>query len=502
MTKQDQVKEEERFVQLISLADRDVPEVDTQRLSHLREKMLAVFADGTRSDAHVKITGAKLLVRLGQWLIPAAVALIVVTGIALWPFGSSTSSSHVIAKVPDNILQSRTLHWRRTLVDAYGSAHNRKFEHLTSEVWVDLETGRYRHRIIGTALRDDGELTNDNETIFDGEFILGIYNSDRQAIYWRVSSVRRQIELRMQTNQFLQQTGMSDPERLKTFTKARQEVIEGQRYDVWVGTIPVPSYGSGDRTVNAWLYPETGELHRLEIHAANQGPTSMGFQRCTYELIDRNLAMSDELFSTDFKPPVGFVMKNTKTTAELDRFSNGFGNSRGGILFRVNVLFTLQDGCMIVGWSNELADKTVDQGAIFEGLEIGGPLPDLPVVITGVKTIGAADIEVSFLGRHLASTHINGQHYAWSLFVPERPVPPAEQFFGYTFQYGTVSNDPRNNWGSREVDSRSLAIDTDDDFNLFVRGTMAEYSDNGSVLSHITPEHTRRLAEQIRQLTR
>ena len=39
------------------------------------------------------------------------------------------------------------------------------------------------------------------------------------------------------------------------------------------------------------------------------------------------------------------------------------------------------------------------------------------------------------LSGHPATTYIDGQYFVWSLFVPERALPPPEQFFGYTFQY-------------------------------------------------------------------
>ena len=102
---------------------------------------------------------------------------------------------YAFADVAEQLRQAKTLHWRWTRVEAYGSAQDRKFEHLTTERWDDLEGRRYRERSVGTARRDDGELANDVEMIYDGEFTLGIYYSDRHVIYWRKSPLQRRPRL-------------------------------------------------------------------------------------------------------------------------------------------------------------------------------------------------------------------------------------------------------------------------------------------------------------------
>lgn len=233
---------------------------------------------------------------------------------------------------------------------------------------------------------------------------------------------------------------------------------------------------------------------RLERQASNQGPDSMSFQSSTYELIERDVEIPEEFFSTDYDPPIGYVMKNTKSTAEWSRFgSGGFGDGR----FRVNVLFTLPNGSLIVGWKNTQRGNENDQAALFEGLTVGGPLPKLPWSITGITSLGIVDKEVQYWGRHLTTTQIDGQYYAWSLFVPERAVPPPEQFFGYMFSYGKGTPPDEK---LRSTDTRgSFAIKSDDEFNHFVRGAMAEYSDDATAPAHVTAEGVRQLEENIRR---
>lgn len=122
------------------------------------------------------------------------------------------------------------------MVDAYGSAGDRQFEEITTEVWIDLESGQYHRRYIGTARGDDGKIVNNDESVFDGEFVLSIYHSDRYALYWHQSPLMREREGRRLKDQFFNQTGLSSPKFLNTFEKAREEVIGGELCDVWPGS--------------------------------------------------------------------------------------------------------------------------------------------------------------------------------------------------------------------------------------------------------------------------
>lgn len=87
MTKEDQTNEEQRFVRLINLADRDAPGVDAERLSRSRNESLAAFVGAGNGVPRKTTSNAKRRASMRRRMLAAAVGLLVVAGIALWPSG-------------------------------------------------------------------------------------------------------------------------------------------------------------------------------------------------------------------------------------------------------------------------------------------------------------------------------------------------------------------------------------------------------------------------------
>ncbi len=56
--------------------------------------------------------------------------------------------------------------------------------------------------------------------------------------------------------------------------------------------------------------------------------------------------------------------------------------------------------------------------SLFKSLTCGGPLPKLPIEITGLKQKHADGGETVCVGRHLAYTRKGDTFVEWALFVP------------------------------------------------------------------------------------
>jgi hypothetical protein len=104
--------------------------------------------------------------------------------------------------------------------------------------------------------------------------------------------------------------------------------------------------------------------------------------------------------------------------------------------------------------------------------------------------------DIEFAGRHLAVTKAkDGETLEWTLFVPLRPPPPRERFFGYTFEFGA----PEGGAGPRQnADYHGdIEIESAEDFDTFVRGAMAECSAGGAAPQHVRLDQVTALAEKV-----
>jgi hypothetical protein len=190
--------------------------------------------------------------------------------------------------------------------------------------------------------------------------------------------------------------------------------------------------------------------------------------------------------------PQGYAVDKPEDAAP-EEFDRGF--STGG-KYRVKLAFTLPGGSVIVCWNNFRSQQIPP--AAFDGLEPGGPLPRLGTMITALRTNGAPGGDIEFAGRHLAVTNATaGETLEWTLFVPLRPPPPRERFFGYTFEFGA----PEDGAGPRQTADYhgDIEIDSAEDFDTFVRGAMAESSAGGVAPEHVRLEPVKALAEKVQK---
>jgi hypothetical protein len=437
------------------------------------------FADLARirdrsAEAFTAAGARRRRLHVGRWVLAAAAVIAIVAGV--WMFDASRSrQSYAFADVPAKLRKARTLHWKEVYVDAYGSPQDRKFETITTEVWLDAENGFRRSKYLGTARRDDGKVTNHGETFENDENSTGIYHSDARVNHWRVNPLDRILKKRRSRDDLLSRMRLADPAKLATFFKSGRETIRGVACDVWDGNIPQPSVSS-ELLVKVWIDPETGTPLRVIKRAAG---ASTGFVSETIDVLETDVPLAAEFFRCPSPPPQDYMINAPPESAPIAPFSTG-GFGHGGV-FQLEQAFSLPDGSLLLCWNNFTGAEHQPPPETFTNLHFGGELPVMPVTIRSLRTNGVAKPEIEFTGRHVAVTRVSkdGEVFIWSLFTPRRPPPPREKFFGYTLTYGAHPEGRRASQGMRDEQSGfsgGMAIESAADFDTFVRGVMSQMS--------------------------
>ena len=86
------------------------------------------------------------------------------------------------------------------------------------------------------------------------------------------------------------------------------------------------------------------------------------------------------------------------------------------------------------------------------------------------------------------TTSAEGETFEWALYVPARRPPPRHGLYGYTCEFELPTG---RRWQKLASD---LWLKSDEDFNTFVRGAIAQYAADGKVPDEITPERVKALA--------
>ena len=162
----------------------------------------------------------------------------------------------------------------------------------------------------------------------------------------------------------------------------------------------------------------------------------------------------------------------------------------------------LENGSIIMGWVTKEKGAEWPGKESFDGLKVGGELPKLPGEISGFrfneKVDDKSDEVIRWVGRHLAVTELNGEFYEWSLYVPTSEIPFYEGIRNYApfiKRHPGGWKDPANYRTKRTFGIFTIRSN---EFDTYIRGAMAELSDDGVVPEHVTYENVVKLTEEIR----
>jgi hypothetical protein len=387
--------------------------------------------------------------------------------------------------------------WRLDQRDSSGQPLKLPFEQ-----WYDFENGRYRRE--STSNRD-GEIVN-SLTVCDGEYVM------RESAYKPVGEPWHDVVNfeRVDPNAKSDGTMLDHYKQLRRvegFSKAGEEIINGQRYDIWQGEFDsgVADYVKRVR-FEVWLCPATGTVGRTRwwIRQKDQWVT-------TYErtLIVRDVPLPEGLFVTE--PTPGIEIGTSKEEATIpDRVpfieEDLYEDTKfryASLNYRVRMAFALNDGSLLACWQGVDGLESHDQSKYFADLQTGADLPKLPVEVFALSPVPNVR-DVIFAGFHLAHTEKETEQgrrwYEWSLYVPDREPPQPEAVMNYRIHYRlNVERTEAIEIRSRQTSTPDpQRIETQADFETKVLQAMAQRTDDGAIPEHVTYENVLWLAEQLR----
>ena len=371
---------------------------------------------------------------------------------------------------------------------------------LEFEYWYDFENGRYRRYKPGGIDKDTGEPRY-YTTVSDGQYVMGeSYHRPVKGDPWKsisftkLSPFKARLEAYKHSYEVLMRK-FGNIDQIKGSTKIAQEEIEGTVFDIWQNEFYL---ADGRRIkIRTWLAPDSGDIGRVLFWEKKRKDDLNWRLGLDFHTIELDAVPPAGIFNTE--PPAGSKLDNTKETAHTSAL--GIARQRAMIMIEDYELhrhigFTLSDGSVILCWSCPEKNRS-SQADLFENLTPGGRLPEFAAKIEGLTSI-PLELGVNYVGYHLTYTQKDGNFYEWSLYMPDSESPARSSLLGYDLSVKYEVD--KNRFGTRPGNlSDDLAIESSYDFNIWVRGAMAELSDDGKAPEDITYESVLQLAERIRK---
>ena len=454
-----------------AVLDRLVEQLPEARQRGLRERNTASRHWAPRLAVAAGIVAAALIG--AQWLGSGTPAYGLTDALGLWQ-------------------NTRTVHVQG---DRFLHTGDEKLQSFPFEWWLDRENGCYRYY---APMDWFGDYTTDPQyslDISDGRFILEAYYRENKGwgTFRRLSPYAQRLQART-LDPF--PSFMHHPDQVTGFHRVASEQLAGQMTDVWAGQITAALKTVPSTKWKIWLSPSTGRIMRLMewTNVAEQDNAVRWLLAMDADTIEYDVSPPADCFNTD--APEGYEIDNTKATATALDLGQYWGDEK----FYTCVGFTLDDGSVILGWHAN-HEPRVSQAGFFANLEPAGPLPQLPARVVALKPWPVED-DVTLQGRHLAWTEKNGKFYEWGLYVPDREVPDRLAFQNYRVISEFDRIEPRA-FGGRPISvENDLTIASEAEFDTWVRGAMAELSDDGTAPASMTYKSVMALAQQIRSSTK
>jgi hypothetical protein len=423
----------------------------------------------------------------------AAAVVIMISVIGFWQKGGVTSKVYGMSDVPDVVRKARTIHIRswfslREPADPRGEPD--------LDDWIDLEKGRYRKTIFFFGARGSGKASKKSplEDVFDGKYRMEVNHSNRTVRYRRLSNFQQKVVVRKESELSLERVLLKS-EDIKHFEKIGKEKIDGVNYDIWERRKP---YINRDPETKVrylfWVSPASGELRRTQNWL--KSPRTKGKWTLRYEVeIDLNADPPPGIFDT--VPPEEYRERNTKETAKTSPLRTLALRRDQEEAGAIAIIMALPNGAVVMAWHTEEVAPGSPQVASFKALTPGEELPRTPLEIKYCLWSDKNVPLVTYTGRHLACTEKDDTFYEWAIYVPNKEVGSrigVRQGRVFTRWYRENGEKGEDQVGGGIV--VTLTVE-EDEFDEWVRGAMAECSDEGIAPEHVTYESVLKLCEEI-----
>ena len=369
----------------------------------------------------------------------------------------------------------------------------KKISPVEIDNWIDLENGRSRYTGPGLSIDKNGVRITIAETIADGQYKICLNHTEGYVTFFKISDYQRMLNA-YHISKLMYGQIFGEIEQLQNFEKVGREQTDEAVYDIWQGEM-IHAVTEHANRLKFWLSPNSGTLGRVQMWSkANDDQWELDYDYCD---IDYNVEIPNRVFAMEI--PEGYALKNTKETAIREELGAGGGagytDNKCDLSVNTRISFTMHDGSVILGWCSVDDKSAMPQEELFEGLEFGGALPKLPVEIYGLKPAGVSS-DITHTGYHLTHTQKAGKFIEWSLYVPDGIPPASIKQLGYDVLYGfNLEDTPK--WIIGLTAEYGILIETNEDFETWVLGAIAELSDDGKAPQDITYESVLELSEQL-----
>jgi hypothetical protein len=460
--------------------------------------------------------------------LATAATVVLVAAVSLVVLDRSAAPAYALADVSAAFDQAHVIHvqgWQYfpRLPQSDGTPR----PPVAINTWIDQENGRLRQmqvavaqsmRMAMNAPPDVNTTVTVTETVCDGSYVMTINHTAKTATYTRISDYGRLWTTRRQAQMLWGQL-CSQPAQLENFVKVGRDDIDSSPCDVWQldaaggmgGLVSGGGGGAGGWSSSGtgqvqgsmdvegmiptlqsklWISTTTGRLSRAQVQS-RIGDGHWLLEQ-DYHTVDYDMKIPANTFSME--PPAGYTATNTRETAllqELPRATSRVGNLEYATL----TSFTLSNGSVVVGWQSLDRNTKETQEPLFANVFFGGPLPRLPVELYALKPAGAPD-RTAYTACHLGRTAKAGRITEWALYVPKTLVPANVKYLGYDLmtRFNTAAS---SNGGMGGRVPYGVPVQTAADFDKWVRGAMAELSDNAAAPADVTYQKVTDLARQI-----
>ena len=426
--------------------------------------------------------------------LAAAAVIILAVLICIHHFGGlidGTTKVYGITHVPKVVRQAETIHIKCWIsgskkIPFLGEEQNR----YHTEDWVDLKNGKYHTMGFGLARYADEKTIRTIKLghVFDGQYLMQTNHNSKRVQFSRLSEFQRRLSVRKVVDRFLEEVFLSTDE-LTGFVQCGSEQIDGVNFNVWERVSGAP--GNFGQKFKYWVSSASGRIRKFQYWKKN-AETSGEWQLTSEKEIKLNVTPPEDIFQT--VAPEGYRLNNTKESAFKKRLI-ARSIRHGGITGAIHIIIALPDDSVIMGWHT----NNVSHAELLRDLNPGDELPreGWLEIVYGLRHANNPD-NITYVARHLACTEKNGILYEWYIHVPNKHIDAKGQSrecqvtTRLQSEHGEETEEPTT--GFINVD---LIIERDE-FDTFVRGAMAELSDDGKAPEHVNYENVLQLAEKIR----
>jgi hypothetical protein len=438
--------------------------------------------------------------------LAAAAALIIISAVGIYHF-TGTKLAYGVPEALNLYKKAGTIHIQGRSFYPELVGPNETQHAVGFEVWLDISNGRARVRNAGRMTKDGQTTFNYFEQVMDGQYRMKIHHTDKCVTYYKLDQAdRRRLVTENLDSQLKQIFG--EPDKIEDYVLIGVEQIGDTVFDIWQAEVLSDPDSQIWVRIKMWLSPASGEIGRvITWRGKAEAEWTPAYQ---IDKIGRDVVFPEGLFKTE--PPEGYVATNRKETVEEPTLSKSSWYGKNAAIGVYNG-FTLGDGSVIIPFSSASrksdvswapGDESADvwQIEVFENLQSGGPLPELPIVVSALKRKSLWGNGTIYIGRHLAYTQKDDKLYEWAIYVPPRKVKAQRSAFafGYKAYEAVLEFSPEElatGWDYKVVLYPSRAVDAGN-FDTLLLKYISDFSDDGTVPGNLTYEGILQLARHIR----